>query len=538
MLDIGFLGFDVPLRAAGRQTNALLCRTQHRNAFHYDDGSHTPAAVVIVAPAAALSLLHHLMQILGPLLKALGLAGSVQEPVQDRPSSISTLDAYIAKETHTARSGVLANIGPDGAKSHGVLAGLVIASPSTQNPDYLYSWTRDSSLVFKLLIEDFVLGGDLSLRGLIDAYITVESRIQQTPNPSGAAGKDGLGEPKFNINGSAFLRPWGRPQRDGPALRATALMQYAGWLLENGNGTYVEKSLWPIIRLDLDYVAANWRQSTFDLWEEINSTSFFTTAVQHRSLREGSSLAFKLERHAESRVYDTQANGVLCFMQSFWNPRDRYITANTGGGRSGLDANTVLASIHTFDSAAGCDPITFQPCSDRALANLKKYVDSFRAVYPINQPVQKSDPVATGRYPEDVYFGGNPWYLATLAVAEQLYDALLTWDGLGAIAVTPTSKAFFDQFSSDISPGTYRSDSSTYVQLSDAIRAHADGFVKIVARFTPPDGRLAEQFDKKSGNPTSADDLTWSYAATLTAFRSRKGGFGGSWGAKGLEAVC
>jgi glucoamylase len=371
-------------------------------------------------------------------------------------------------------------------------------------------------------------------------------------------------------------------------------MQYAGWLLENGNGTYVEKSLWPIIRLDLDYVAANWRQSTsvssiipwcranepclrFDLWEEINSTSFFTTAVQHRSLREGSSLAFKLERYAESRVYDTQANGVLCFMQvcsgpcseyftfsdmnataqSFWNPRDRYIIANTGGGRSGLDANTVLASIHTFDPAAGCDPITFQPCSDRALANLKKYVDSFRAVYPINQPVQKSDPVATGRYPEDVYFGGNvrsacvlsrgseltffdeqPWYLATLAVAEQLYDALLTWDGLGAIAVTPTSKAFFDQFSSDISPGTYRSDSSTYVQLSDAIRAHADGFVKIVARFTPPDGRLAEQFDKKSGNPTSADDLTWSYAATLTAFRSRKGGFGGSWGAKGLEAVC
>ena len=30
-------------------------------------------------------------------------------------------------------------------------AGLVIASPSTENPDYLYSWTRDSALVFKLL---------------------------------------------------------------------------------------------------------------------------------------------------------------------------------------------------------------------------------------------------------------------------------------------------------------------------------------------------------------------------------------------------
>ena len=92
-------------------------------------------------------------------------------------------------------------------------AGLVIASPSTQNPDYLYSWTRDSALVFKFLIENFVSNGDPSLRRLIDAYISVEAIIQQTINPSGAARKSGLGEPKFNIDGSAFTAPWGRPQR-------------------------------------------------------------------------------------------------------------------------------------------------------------------------------------------------------------------------------------------------------------------------------------------------------------------------------------
>ena len=60
----------------------------------------------------------------------------------------------------------------------------MIASPSTKNPDYLYSWTRDSALVFKLLIEDFLSGDDPSLRGLIDAYISVDARIQQTSNPS------------------------------------------------------------------------------------------------------------------------------------------------------------------------------------------------------------------------------------------------------------------------------------------------------------------------------------------------------------------
>lgn len=75
--------------------------------------------------------------------------------------------------------------------------------------------------------------------------------------------------------------------------------------------------------------------------------------------------------------------------------------------RSNVDANTVLASIHTFDADAGCDPVTYQPCSDKALSNLKVYVDSFRDVYSINSGIPSGDAVATGRYPEDVYQGGN-----------------------------------------------------------------------------------------------------------------------------------
>lgn len=146
--------------------------------------------------------------------------------------------------------------------------------------------------------------------------------------------------------------------------------------------------------------------------------------------------------------------------------------------------------------------------------------------------------------------GIQPWYLATLAVAEQLYDALLTWGTLRAIDVTPTSQAFFAQFVPTIAPGTYRADtdsdpdldpkesiSGTYSRLSAAIRAYADGFLAIVARHTPSGGGLAEQSDKASGTPASAADLSWSYAAVLTAFRARKGGSGGAWGAKNLEVV-
>lgn len=83
------------------------------------------------------------------------------------------------------------------------------------------------------------------------------------------------------------------------------------------------------------------------------------------------------------------------------------MTSNTGGGRSGKDANTALASVHTFDPAAGCDPATFQPCSDKALSSLKVYVDSFRSIYTINNGIPSSAAVATGRYSEDSYYGGN-----------------------------------------------------------------------------------------------------------------------------------
>jgi len=34
-------------------------------------------------------------------------------------------------------------------------AGLVIASPSTTNPNYLFTWTRDSALVFKTVIDQY-----------------------------------------------------------------------------------------------------------------------------------------------------------------------------------------------------------------------------------------------------------------------------------------------------------------------------------------------------------------------------------------------
>ncbi|KAK0221592.1 glucoamylase [Armillaria fumosa] len=445
----------------------------------------------------------------------------------------SAVDAYVASESPVAKAGVLANIGPSGSKSQGAKAGVVIASPSNSNPDYLFTWTRDSSLVFQALIDQYTLGLDTTLRSEIDNFVSAETIQQQVSNPSGSVSSGGLGEPKFNIDLTAFTGAWGRPQRDGPALRSTALITYANWLIANGNTSYVSSTLWPVIQLDLGYVVSFWNQTGFDLWEEVSSSSFFTTAVQHRSLREGAALATALGDTAATQ-YTTQAANILCFLQSYWNPSALYMTANTGGGRSGKDANTALASIHTFDPAAGCDAVTFQPCSDKALSSLKVYIDAFRSIYTINSDIASNAAVATGRYPEDSYMGGNPWYLTTAAVAEQLYDAIIIWKQTGSIEVTSISLAFFQQFSSSVTVGVYASSTTTYSDLLSAVQTFADGFLAINAEYTPSGGGLAEQFSRSNGAPLSATDLTWSYAATLTAFGARAGVVPASWGASGL----
>jgi glucoamylase len=40
------------------------------------------------------------------------------------------------------------------------------------------------------------------------------------------------------------------------------MIAYANWLLKNTSVSNVVTNLWPTIKLDLDYVAADWNQTT------------------------------------------------------------------------------------------------------------------------------------------------------------------------------------------------------------------------------------------------------------------------------------
>jgi glucoamylase len=85
----------------------------------------------------------------------------------------------------------------------------VIASPNTFNPNYLYTWIRDASLTMKVITQQVTTGEDVSLRNKIDQFLLSQKVIQQVSNPSGSISTGGLGEPKFNIDQTAYTDNWG-----------------------------------------------------------------------------------------------------------------------------------------------------------------------------------------------------------------------------------------------------------------------------------------------------------------------------------------
>lgn len=75
-----------------------------------------------------------------------------------------------------------------------------------------YTWTRDSALVFKSIVDRFTHEWDANLQKLLEDYIIANAQLQPVSNPSGIfADGTGLGEPKFYVNLTQFTGSWGKP---------------------------------------------------------------------------------------------------------------------------------------------------------------------------------------------------------------------------------------------------------------------------------------------------------------------------------------
>lgn len=249
-------------------------------------------AVLGVAVAIATTLYHQSPFGISTIPRSYIVSHSTQAPI---------LNAWLESERPIALRGILNNIGPSGSLVAGANPGIVVASPSKTSPDYFYTWTRDSALTIKTLVDEFISTKSPGLERTIQEYISAQAHIQTIETPSGGLCSGGLGEVKFNVDETAFTGEWGRPQRDGPALRVVALVAYARHLVSEGQNATVANIVWPIVQNDLSYVLQHWNESTFDLWEEVNGSSFFTTAMQYRALVEGMWLAENIGKESPHR---------------------------------------------------------------------------------------------------------------------------------------------------------------------------------------------------------------------------------------------
>ena len=424
-------------------------------------------------------------------------------------------DFWLKQESRIATEKILKNISRDDG-----LPGAIVAALTRANPNYYHHWVRDAGIVVEALIsryKELSLEGDdstINERDLIEKrifeYIDFSKIIQSVPTQSGN------GEPLFEITGHAFNDAWGRPQTDGPASRAISMMKIID-LLNSVNkfdsirikkvtsdlydGKLPTKSC---IKIDLEYIAHNWNRQTYDLWEEVNGIHFYTLMVQRKALLEGANLADRLFDPKAAIYYRSQVVEIeKSLVNDFYDPsRKIYIATKPGSIIGGINKEGFADIAVILGLIYGGRNDGFIPFSSSTVINTMEYLENyFKKAYPINN-ISGIPGIAIGRYQFDMFSGpdrsgGNPWVLATLAMAEAYYHL-----------------AF------EIKNGLSKKDNGFIKDYRELV-SKGDSFVARVQYHTSKSGDLSEQIQRDTGFATSVADLSWSYAFILSAKAAR-----------------
>ncbi|OBA23957.1 Six-hairpin glycosidase [Metschnikowia bicuspidata var. bicuspidata NRRL YB-4993] len=462
-------------------------------------------------------------------------------------------DSWLAEHANRSLFFMLENIGGilTILNASEVSEGLVVASQLRRNPNYLFNWIRDSALTIRSFIhilDDSQENSLISFKQIIELYIEANYYLQRQPNLSGNfhdKRRASLGEPKFMPNGLPFNEPWGRPQSDGPALRILTIayylkfLEHLGELIDNqflGNASNIYHK---IIKPDLEYVMENWNRVLFDLWEEVNSFHFFNALVQLRGIRDGIYLSTVFEESPDfSEALENQFKELKAFVLSydtgFRTPKVPYIIETPSlfhlGKRSGLDAATLLGSLHAHGMETGGNlDVPFDVDDSHILNTIMAMVTDMKFRYPVNHKyIGKSQQGAgLGRYPEDIYDGystteGNPWFICTASASEALYKlvykAIAEKSDILILAETREFYSLFvdgllDEDSLDDEIRTIEYGSEEYKHILRDIFLYSDTFMKVIRDHIDSNGHMLEQFNKYTGYMQGAEDLTWSYSS-------------------------
>ncbi len=440
------------------------------------------------------------------------------------------LDAWVRAQQE--RSWVLLheNISPREPKQPGgprPLAGIVVAALQRRDPDYYFHWVRDSAEVMRLVARAAGERRAYAPVARVDRefgdFLRLSRRLQQTPSPYG------LGEPRYTVSGEVDPLPWSRPQFDGPAQRALAVLAYLASGTPGSRAAQQREQAIEVLTMDLDFLTTVWNQRGFDAWEEYRADSYSTRLVQLAALERGARwLEGNAPRAGHPIAYRDCATRLEALLEDHWDPARGYLKAQlavvaTDGytaKKTDLDSEVIVAVV---DAARDGD--RHSVLDDRVQATVAVLEQLFRSTYPINQ---RSDVgLAYGRYAGDAYYGGNAWYFITAYYASFYYRLAARLEGGAPLAVTTRNLEFLrsalgEPAATPLAAGSaVQPGSALHGALAAALRRKADGVLERLRLHTPADGQLYEQIDARTGAPASSRGIAWSHAALLEAFLDR-----------------
>ncbi len=381
--------------------------------------------------------------------------------------------------------------------------GCVLASPTWENTathvtqDYVYHWTRDAAVVAMELVQ----GPLASNQPLID-YVTFSQACQDASTAIGH-----FDRAAFQIDGTP--RAW-TDQADGPALQTIALLQMYGQL---DSGT--QATARNLIASNLAFLQTAYQGSTFNLWEEEYGDSFFARSLQLRCFTQVAANTMAIPVPS----WLPQAIGWLDnALQEHWNGTlYESVLPVPADYRAPYDPNIDIVMAAIYGAIPVADP---QLLATAAQLRAQWADPASQYFYPVNgADAARGIGPLLGRYPGDVYdgdtdamTGDHPWALTTANFAE-LYYRLASWiSSSAAIPSGSVGAPFLAQVG--ISQSTAPADAVT------ALRAAGDAMLQAII-FHSDHLELSEQFDATSGYEKSVSNLSWSYAAFLSAVRAR-----------------
>jgi glucoamylase len=385
------------------------------------------------------------------------------------------------------------------------LPGCVIAAPSFPantpgvDQDYVFNWTRDAAITaMEIAAANLPVRPGGGVQPLID-YVLFAQTCQTNAVPT-------LSHACFTIGGQP--RPW-TEQNDGPALQTVAILKAFDQL--DAPTQVIAKG---VIAKNINFLLGAYQDPTTNLWEEHSGLSFFARSVQLRCFQTIQSNTYGIAVPPTTAAAITWLQAAL---EDHWNGT-AYVSLLPPP--PGYDPNIDIVSASVY----GAIPYTDTKLLATAGQLRAQWADdNSPEQYPINA-ADKALGVGPllGRYPGDTYdgdladniLGRHPWALCTCNLAELYYGLANDIAQSQVVPIDEFSGTFFSQIG--VSGQTAVADVVSSLQnagdaMLQAVIYHSDNL------------ELSEQFDGVTGYEKSVRNLTWSYAAFLSAVRAKTG---------------